>query len=224
MYLNLILDVDLQQGMEELKMETTLYLTRHGQTEWNLMKKMQGHKDSPLTQTGVRQAQWLGERLSAIPFDAVYCSSSHRAITTASIISGYRLDEIIQLDTLKEINMGLWEGQHIEQIAQDFTTSFSHFFHKPHLYQPTGQGESYSELRQRTIPTIQEILEKHKGQQVLIVTHRITLKTIMSYFMNKQLHEIGTMPDIHPTALCKVTIQNNVQNVDLYGDTTHYRE
>ncbi|GGH12166.1 histidine phosphatase family protein [Paenibacillus segetis] len=205
-------------------METTLYLTRHGQTQWNLAKKMQGHKDSPLTQTGVQQAQWLGERLSTVSFDAIYCSSSPRAITTACIISGNRLTEILKLDALQEINMGLWEGQNIEQITQDYPTQFNQFFSEPHLYQPTGQGESYSQLMTRTLPTIQNILTKHKGKQVLIVTHRITLKAIMSYFMKKQLHEIGSMPDIHPTALCKITFHDEVANIDLYGDTAHYRE
>lgn len=205
-------------------METTLYLTRHGQTEWNLLKKMQGHKDSLLTPSGVQQAEWLGERLSTIPFDAIYCSSSPRAITTAGIISGHRTTEIVKLDSLREINMGLWEGHHIEQITQDFPTQFSQFFNEPHLYQPTGLGESYSQLMERTLPSIQEIMKKHKGQQVLIVTHRITLKAIMSYFMNKQLDEIGTMPDLHPTALCKVTMDNDVFHVDLYGDTSHYRD
>ncbi|UNK20736.1 histidine phosphatase family protein [Paenibacillus sp. N3/727] len=204
-------------------METTLYLTRHGQTEWNLVRKMQGHMDSPLTQLGVQQAQWLGERLSTVPFDAIYCSSSPRAITTAGIISGHRFSEIVKLDSLKEINMGLWEGQHIEQITQDSPTPFHQFFNEPHLYQPMGQGESYSELMKRALPAIQDILTNHNGQQVLIVTHRITLKAIMSYFMNKQLNEIGSMPDIHPTALCKVTIHNDVLNVDLYGDTAHYQ-
>jgi len=204
-------------------MKTTLYLTRHGQTEWNLAKKMQGHMDSLLTQSGVQQAKWLGERLSSVSFDAIYCSSSPRAITTAGMISGNRSIEIVKLDSLKEINMGLWEGQHIEQITQDFPIPFDQFFNEPHLYQPTGQGESYSELIERVLPAIQDILTKHKGQQVLIVTHRITLKAIMSYFMNKQLHEIGIMPDIHPTALCKVTIHNDALNVDLYGDTAHYQ-
>jgi broad specificity phosphatase PhoE len=204
-------------------METIFYLTRHGQTEWNLVNKMQGHQDSPLTQTGVQQAQWLGERLSTIPFNAIYCSTSPRAVTTAGIISGDRSTKVVTLDSLKEINMGLWEGQHIEQITQDYPTQFSQFFSEPHLYEPTGHGERYSELIDRAVPAIQDILTEHKGQQVLVVTHRITLKAIMSYFMNKQLHEIGTMPDIHPTALCKVTINNDTLNVDLYGDTSHYQ-
>jgi len=205
-------------------METTLYLTRHGQTEWNLAQKMQGHQGSPLTQHGVQQAKWLGERLSTVPFDAIYCSSSPRAITTAGIISGNRSTEIVKLDALKEINMGLWEGQHIKHITQDFPTQYRQFFNEPHLYQPTGLGETYHELMNRALPAIQDILTKHQGQQILVVTHRITLKAMMSYFMKKQLHEIGTMPDIHPTALCKVTIHHDVLNVDLYGDTAHYQE
>ncbi|GMX64993.1 phosphoserine phosphatase 1 [Paenibacillus elgii] len=205
-------------------MQTTLYLTRHGQTEWNLNKKMQGHLDSPLTEHGMRQAEWLKERLENIQFDAIYSSSSPRAFSTARILSGNRPLQIATLDSLKEINMGLWEGQQIDWIQQQFPVQYDLFFNEPHLYRPTGHGESFSELLERTIPALNHILAEHQGQQVLIVTHRITLKVIMSYFLGKPLHEIGGMPDIHPTALCKIIMNNNVPKVELYGDTSHYRE
>ncbi|MBU7317152.1 histidine phosphatase family protein [Paenibacillus oleatilyticus] len=205
-------------------MQTTLYLTRHGQTEWNLNKKMQGHLDSPLTDYGMRQAEWLKERLENIQFDAIYSSSSPRAVSTAQILSGNRPLPISTLDSLKEINMGLWEGQQIDWIQQQFPVQYDLFFNDPHLYRPTGHGESYSELLERTIPALNHILAEHQGQQVLIVTHRITLKVIMSYFLGKPLHEIGSMPDIHPTALCKMIMNNDVPKVELYGDTSHYRE
>ncbi|NEN82299.1 histidine phosphatase family protein [Paenibacillus elgii] len=205
-------------------MQTTMYLTRHGQTEWNSKKKMQGHLDSPLTDYGMRQAEWLKERLESVHFDAIYSSSSPRAFHTARIVSGNRPVPISTLDSLKEINMGLWEGQQIDQIQQQFPIPYDHFFNEPHLYRPTGHGESYSELLERTIPALNRILEEHQGQQVLIVTHRITLKVIMSYFLGKQLHEIGDMPDIHPTALCKIIMNDEVPKIELYGDTSHYRE
>ncbi|XOK63660.1 histidine phosphatase family protein [Paenibacillus elgii] len=205
-------------------MQTTLYLTRHGQTEWNLNKKMQGHLDSPLTDYGMRQAEWLKERLENIQFDAIYSSSSPRALSTAQILSGNRPLQISTLDSLKEINMGLWEGQQIEWIQQQFPVQYDLFFNDPHLYRPTGHGESYSELLERTIPALNHILAEHQDQQVLLVTHRITLKVIMSYFLGKPLHEIGSMPDIHPTALCKMIMNNDVPKVELYGDTSHYRE
>lgn len=205
-------------------MQTTMYLTRHGQTEWNLNKKMQGHLDSPLTEHGMRQAEWLKERLENIQFDTIYSSSSPRAFSTARILSGNRPLQIATLDSLKEINMGLWEGQQIDWIQQQFPVQYDLFFNEPHLYRPTGHGESYSELLERTIPALNHILAEHQGQQVLIVTHRITLKVIMSYFLGKPLHEIGRMPDIHPTALCKIIMNNNVPKVELYGDTSHYRK
>ncbi|WP_235206697.1 histidine phosphatase family protein [Paenibacillus tyrfis] len=69
-------------------MQTTMYLTRHGQTEWNSKKKMQGHLDSPLTDYGMQQAEWLKERLENVHFDAIYSSSSPRAFNTARIVSG----------------------------------------------------------------------------------------------------------------------------------------
>ncbi|GIP31741.1 histidine phosphatase family protein [Paenibacillus sp. J2TS4] len=205
-------------------MTTTLYLTRHGQTEWNLEKKMQGHKDSPLTQYGIQQAEWLQERLGNVHWDAVYCSSSPRALSTAQILLGNnRPVPIVSLDSLKEINMGLWEGQRIEHIQQQFPLPYEQFFNEPHLYRPAGYGETYADLLERTIPAIEGILTKHRGEQILVVTHRITLKVIMSYYMNKALHEIGEMPDIYPTALCKITINKDTPQVDLYGDTSHYR-
>ncbi|GLI08846.1 phosphatase [Paenibacillus tyrfis] len=159
-----------------------------------------------------------------IQFDAIYSSSSPRALNTAPIVSGNRPVQISTLDSLKEINMGLWEGQQIDHIQQQYPTPFDRFFNEPHLYRPTGRGESYLELLERTIPAFNHILAEHQGQQVLIVTHRITLKVIMSYFLGKPLHEIGGMPDIHPTALCKIILDNDVPKVKLYGDTSHYRE
>ncbi|MBD8006788.1 histidine phosphatase family protein [Bacillus norwichensis] len=205
-------------------METTLYLTRHGQTEWNLIDKMQGHMDSPLTELGIQQAVWLKVRLEDVHFDAIYSSSSSRAINTARILSNNRPIEIQTIDSLREINLGLWEGQQIEHIQRKCPIQYAQFLTKPHLYSPIGHGESYLELLERTIPLLEDIISKHKGEQVLIVTHRITLKVIMSFFMKKRLHEIGDMPDIYHTALCKISINDGSPKVVLYDDISHYQE
>lgn len=205
-------------------MKTTLYLTRHGQTEWNLQKKMQGHKDSPLTEYGIRQAEWLKERLEKIRLDAIYSSTSPRALNTARILLGNRSLDILEDDSLKEINMGLWEGRQIEHIQQQYPLQYDQFFNEPHVYRPAGHGETYTELLERTLPVIENILTEHKGEQVLIVTHRITLKADMSHFLHKKLHEIASMPDIYPTALCKITMDDGRPIVDLYGDISHCRE
>lgn len=70
---------------------------------------------------------------------------------------------------------------------------------------------------------MERIINDNVGLEVLIVTHRMTLKVIMAYFLNKSLQEIGELPDILSTALCKVTLTDNNTTIDLYGDTSHYQ-
>ncbi|WP_438497686.1 histidine phosphatase family protein [Paenibacillus sp. IHBB 3054] len=203
--------------------ETVLYLTRHGQTEWNLQKRMQGHQNSALTNLGKQQAEWLKERLEGENLGAIYSSSSLRAVHTAQILRGNRTLPIQQLDELMEINMGIWEGMKTEQIEQDYPLQYARFFTSPDLYVPVSLGETYKQLEQRVVPAVDCILNDNPGQKLLIVTHRITLKVIMAHFLNKSLREIGEMPDIFSTALCKVQVINGIPYVDLLGDTSHYR-
>ncbi|BFH13723.1 histidine phosphatase family protein [Paenibacillus melissococcoides] len=203
--------------------KTTLYLTRHGQTEWNVEERMQGHKDSPLTSLGVLQAEWLQQRLEPVRLDAVYSSSSLRAWRTARIAAGHKQVSIRPMDEFMEINLGLWEGQHIEFIENQFGQQYLHFFNRPDLYQPTGCGETYEQLISRVIPAIDSIISRHQGETVLIVTHRITLKTIMGYYGNKTLHELGSLPDIQSASLSKISIENRVPTIEMYGDTSHYQ-
>lgn len=66
--------------------KTTIYITRHGQTQWNVEKRMQGRQDSPLTEQGMRQAMWLRDALKHVDFDAMYASPSPRARRTAEIL------------------------------------------------------------------------------------------------------------------------------------------
>ncbi|MFF2907538.1 histidine phosphatase family protein [Paenibacillus sp. NPDC057934] len=204
--------------------ETTMYLTRHGQTEWNLQGRMQGHQDSPLTITGKQQAKWLQERLQKVPFEAIYSSNSPRAISTAYIIQGDSTEELRTKAELKEINMGLWEGQLIENIREKDAEQFHNFWEAPHLYQPSGKGESYAALLERVIPAVKDIMGKHTGGNVLLVTHRITLKVIMAYYLGKELHELRELPDVLSTSLSKIVWRNGSAHVELYGDTSHYKE
>ncbi|WP_136605246.1 histidine phosphatase family protein [Paenibacillus dokdonensis] len=201
---------------------TNIYLVRHGQTKWNVKGKMQGHMDSPLTIEGKVQAARLKERLRPVPFDAIFSSSSLRAVTTAQIISERKPDDIHQLEALKEINMGFWEGQHIASIQKEWTREFEHFFEKPHLYRPTGQGETYEELLERALPAMEGIISKYKGGSILVVTHRMTLKTILNYYSGNRLDGMGNMPDIPPASLSKITIRDAHPIVELYGDASHY--
>lgn len=86
-------------------------MTRHGQTEWNRERRLQGRLDSDLTTIGSENAKLLGEHLSKVPFDAIYASPSGRTMMTASLIKGNRPIKVFTDEDLQEIYMGSWEGQ-----------------------------------------------------------------------------------------------------------------
>ncbi|KOY17904.1 histidine phosphatase family protein [Paenibacillus xylanivorans] len=201
---------------------TTIYFVRHGQTHWNLEQKMQGHMDSPLTPEGRRQASRLHDRLQTITFDAIYSSPSPRALTTAQIICESSSESIIKLDELKEIHMGLWEGQSVPTIQNEHTVEWEHFFNKPHIYRPTGQGETYSELLNRAVMAVERILLECEGKVVLVVSHRMTLKTLMNHYSGMQLSDMGDLPDVPSASLSKIAFRNSHPSIELYGDVSHY--
>jgi probable phosphoglycerate mutase len=82
---------------------TNLYITRHGQTEWNVQGRLQGHLDSPLTELGVIQAEQLADSLVNVEFDVIYSSPSLRTVRTADMIRGERPIDITIEDKLREI-------------------------------------------------------------------------------------------------------------------------
>jgi phosphohistidine phosphatase SixA len=84
---------------------TNIYLVRHGQTEWNVEHRMQGHQDSPLTELGLTQAHWLGDAFEDKPLDLIYSSSSYRAFRTAELIRKDKVIDIIKHDDFKEMNL-----------------------------------------------------------------------------------------------------------------------
>ncbi len=204
--------------------KTTIYLTRHGQTQWNVEKKMQGHQDSPLTTLGVLQATWLRDAMSTVDLAALYASTSPRAIMTAEIIRDQRPVKIVTYDALREINMGDWEGRTTSEIQQMDAQSLDLFWHKPAEYIPTNHGESFYDVQTRAIAVLHEIIARHPDQTVMIVSHGITLKLMLAYFEQRPLLKQWEPPFMHPTALNKVVIEDDITTIELYGDITHYKD
>jgi len=204
--------------------KTTIYLTRHGQTEWNVAKKMQGHQDSALTAQGVLQATWLRDAMLTMDLAAIYSSTSPRAMTTAEIIRGQRPLKIITDDALREIHMGDWEGRTRSEILQTDAQGMASFSQQPAEYIPNHQGESFDAVLKRVIPALHEIIAQHPEQTILIVSHGITLRLILSYFEQRPLTELWSSPFMQPTALSKVVVEDNKTTIELYGDVSHYKD
>ncbi|MZQ75183.1 MAG: histidine phosphatase family protein [Peptoclostridium sp.] len=202
-----------------------IYLTRHGQTEWNVQKRFQGHKDSALTETGVRQAQWLRDAIQNTPIDKVYSSPLPRAYTTARIITEGKGIEIESREGLKEMNFGVWEGMSESEIKVGSAEQLHNFWNRPHMFVPCG-GESYEEASRRIITEFDGIVKSSSGSNLLMVVHGVVLKLILLHAENGSMQDLWQPPFVHPTSLSVLEYDEtqNSYRVIKKSDISHYRE
>lgn len=201
---------------------TKLYLTRHGETEWNKERRFQGQLDSKLTDLGLEQASWLGESLVYEDFDVIISSSSTRAFNTASIIKGNRNLSIIENDNLKEIHMGDWQGRLHKEIAELYPEQEFNFWNRPDLHE-SETGESISQFYDRVTTEIEKIIKLYKDKKILVVAHGLVVKVLMGYFEERELKDIMKGKHIEQTSLSIVEIDNGTPNILAYADTSHYK-
>jgi len=202
--------------------KTTLYVVRHGQTEWNVEHRFQGHRDSPLTELGVRQAEWLREAMADQTIDAAYASSSPRAVRTARIVIGDREIEVQTRDELLELNVGVWEGRTQDEAKELDPQAYDRFWKDPAGFRVEG-GETYGQAEERAVGQMNEILAAHAGSSVLLVTHTVVLKLILAHFEKRPLHLLWDPPYIHPACLCRIDIEDGNPRIVSHGDVSHYR-
>lgn len=197
-----------------------LYITRHGKTEWNEEDRMQGWKDSKLCDSGIENAKRLGESLKNIDFDYIYSSSLGRAVETTKLIRGDKNTEILLVDDLKEINLGLWEGMKHDDIKELYPEEQFNFWSRPHLYKPF-EGESFEVVVERVKRVLEDIIENKKGENVLIVTHTVVIKAIYLIVNNYSLEEFWKSPFIYDTCLTILEVDDKGHRLILEADISH---
>ena len=175
------------------QMKTTLYVTRHGETEWNIAKRMQGRKNSNLTDKGMLQAKLLGDRIKDIPLHAIYSSPSGRTMHTAELIKGERSIPIIADEHFYEINMGSWEGQMIADLEAQYPEEVHTFWNEPHRFCSTS-GENFYDVYNRVLEGVKLLLEKHKGENILIVSHAAAAKLLVGHFAGLSVEKVWDDP------------------------------
>ena len=144
---------------------------RHGRTDWNDKKKLQGRTDIPLNETGIKMAEKAAVEYKDVHFDVCFCSPLVRAKATAQIVLKGRNVPIIPDDHLIEMGFGVYEG--IENSVQIKNSPINDFFFHPEHYKTVENGESFEELFARTgeflKKTVKPLLDA--GKDVLIVGH-----------------------------------------------------
>ena len=179
-----------------------LYLVRHGQTFWNVEKRIQGQAESDLTPEGVRQSMLLGKRLSKVEFDCIYVSPLRRTLQTLKAMAVNGDVPVVEDPRLMEICMGDWQGELVENLKRNYPEEIDCFWTKPHAFN-------------------RATCETYKPGNILVVTHGAFLKILFTYFRYLQLHDIPQV--IHPfsTALSVVELKDGAWNMHFWNDITH---
>lgn len=200
-----------------------LYITRHGETQWNTEKRLQGWRNSPLTKKGIAQGNSLQGAVEKYKITKIYTSPSERALKTAMAARGNTSIPVELMDELKEMNMGDWEGRTIDEIKEKEPENFSNYWEAPDLF-VKNSGEDFDEILDRSKKAIEKILEEEKEGNVLIVTHGVTLKALMSHFSDEGFIHFWTKPVVMQASISLIEVEDlNQGEIKLYGDMSHFK-
>lgn len=160
-----------------------IYIIRHGETDWNVVKRLQGRSDIPLNEEGKRLARVTADALADIPFTRIYTSPLLRAKETAMIIKGDRDIPVIEEERIQEISFGIYEGL---ICAEDHYTipdpDFINFFKQPEKYIAPKGAEKIETLCNRTTDFLQELVHTtaYQDDTILVSTHGAALRGLLS--------------------------------------------
>lgn len=156
---------------------TTLYLVRHGQTDWNIEGRWQGHADIPLNAVGRQQAAHIAGALAGAGLDAIYSSDLQRAAETAWLLSATTGLPVRYDPRLREINQGEWQGLLASEVEARYSELLQRSRQDPLAVAPPG-GETVLAVRDRLVSAIEDICGRHPHERVAVVSHGFALAVI----------------------------------------------
>eukprot|EP00043_Microstomoeca_roanoka_P011344 m.107031 g.107031 ORF g.107031 m.107031 type:complete len:233 (-) comp15171_c0_seq2:2480-3178(-) len=205
-------------------MKTRVLLVRHGATVLTAEDRFAGSTDVLLSENGERQAQCLRDRLASVPIAAVYASPMKRTVKTAGIIAEPHGLELVLEPGLREISHGHWEEKTRAEVEAEYPGEYVSWDADPFTYAPP-EGESGLQVLSRALPPIREIVERHAGQTVLIVSHKATIRLIIGSFLGFDLRRYRDNLDQKPCCLniLDFTVSKPIKaRLSLFNDTSHY--
>lgn len=200
---------------------TKLYLIRHGQTLWNKTSKYQGHSDIALSDDGIAQAKKLGHYFfeKGIKLQAVYASDLSRAYDTAKLIAEpYNLPISLNSE-LREMNFGVWEGLTFKEIKNKYADLAEIWLTAPETLE-VPMGESFAKVKERAINTLYGILKNHANENIAVVSHGGTLRTIICSLLDMPLSKMWQFK-LDNTALTIFDIYYDKPILSLFNSTAH---
>ena len=203
---------------------TRLYLVRHGATQLTAEDRFAGDIGVDLSADGRSQAERLAVRVRDHVISAIYSSPLSRAVETARIIAtGCGLEPRLS-DGLREIHHGRWEGLTRQEVETGFAAEYAAWEEDPFTFAPEG-GESGVSVLARALPALREIVVRHAGLNVLAVSHKATIRLLLSSLLGFDPRGYRDRLDQAPACLNVLDFRDPVRaRLMLFNDTSHYSD
>ena len=200
---------------------TSIYLVRHGQTAWNKEEIFRGRTDVPLDETGLKQAEFVGQYFKGIEIHAIYSSALSRAWETAQKIAQFHNLKVQPLQGILDMSFGNWEGRPHQEIRENDSKTYRQWVETPHLVRLPG-GESLDDVRVRAMAAIEEVIRSHSGKTLVLVTHRVVNKVLICGILgldNSHFWQISQ----DTTAINLIQHRNGKYILSLMNETCHLK-
>ena len=203
---------------------TKILVVRHGESTWNAQRRIQGHRDSPLSPLGMQQAGAIRDRLRATPISAIYSSDLSRAVATISPLASALGLTVQKREALREKSYGRWEGLTPEEVDEQYPGEWERYQRcresDPHFVIPG--GETWEDVRDRTSTALLDIVALHGPNDIVVIaTHGGTLRTMILYALGAPLASLFHM-SVNNAGISRIDFKGGrTARVVFFNDTSH---
>jgi len=200
-------------------MTTTVLFVRHGQTESNITGFFMGWSNEDISDLGYAQARSLSSRLASLPIASVYTSPLKRAYNTALILAKPHNLELKALDDLIEIQLGDWQGLHMDEISQRWPELWKQSRIDPsEVTMPN--GESFQQVTERAVRAFEMIVADNRDKQVVVVTHDVVIRVLVAHILGAS-NSIYRRFEINNASLSTMRVIDGKARLITLNDTSH---
>jgi probable phosphoglycerate mutase len=205
-------------------MRTRVFLIRHGATELANEDRFAGTTDVPLSAVGREQAGRLSQRLAHASVAAVYSSPLGRCMETAALLAEPHGLAVVATAALREIDHGHWEGMTRTEVERMHGEEYARWEMNPYTFAPA-RGETGLSVTARALPALIDIVAAHPGESVIVVSHKATIRLLLSSLLGFDPRFYRDHLDQSPAALNVLDFRDDVHaRLTLFNDTSHYAE
>lgn len=202
-----------------------IYFVRHGETDWNKERKIQGQVDIPLNAFGIHLAEETAKGLRDIPFDICFSSPLGRAKETARIILAGRDVPIVEDLRIQEMGFAEYEGHRCSAQNWDVPDSFRDFFEHPERFVPAEGGEDFSDMKERTGEFLSWLFaqKQYENSNVLVATHGAALAGLLNNIKGAPLEQYWGAGVHKNCAVTAVEVTDKVPRI-LWENRVYYKD